>query len=555
MIKIYFFFLCLASLLAGAKDFYDILGVSKNDSPDKIKAAYRKLAIKYHPDTNPGNEDALAKMKEINEAFEVLSNKSQRAEYDSFGTTGNSRRRQSYENSQGYAPSEEEIRRAMRAKAEQMAHRSGKANSNSVWTYDPATFSFTDKRTGKKSIWNFDPNQLGFYTPEGWSFEPQRGNYYDWATQGSWNPSEGGWYRFEGGKKINIDIKTGFPTSFSYRPTTRSESANYFEDLLNPTKHKRHEKLRAEFKNHIQTSNEKNDFVARAKEHLRVVDNSDAASYGPNMAFIAAIFSTPGVEEFPELAEYVFSLKKKYFPGFIHEFGTKMEYLNSPRFLDLLDQAMKSDKNNVTYFIDGINGREGRFSSNPRFLVEEFKKALPILLKNMGAPEIKHLILNTYRMTPEDAKNLESELLSIMQHPKFKEAVADSIPHENGFIKFLERLPNSKEKELYLEALKMEMPKWEASTPQSQIDRMREDTVKKRKVFIRTGLEELKRTAANTKAQVAAVEQKPSIELSDLDLSKAVHTGKVSKSPSGTVSYEMKCGDIFFQITLDIRNK
>ena len=70
------------------RDYYEVLGVSKNASDDEIKKAYRKLAIKYHPDKNPGDKEAEAKFKEINEAHDVLSDKQKRARYDQFGHAG-----------------------------------------------------------------------------------------------------------------------------------------------------------------------------------------------------------------------------------------------------------------------------------------------------------------------------------------------------------------------------------------------------------------------------------------------------------------------------------
>lgn len=70
------------------RDYYEVLGVSKNASDDEIKKAYRKLAVKYHPDKNPGNKEAEAKFKEISEAHEVLSDKQKRARYDQFGHAG-----------------------------------------------------------------------------------------------------------------------------------------------------------------------------------------------------------------------------------------------------------------------------------------------------------------------------------------------------------------------------------------------------------------------------------------------------------------------------------
>ena len=67
------------------KDYYQILGVAKDATPEDIKKAYRKLARKYHPDLNPGDEKAEARFKEINEAQEVLSDPEKRAKYDRYG--------------------------------------------------------------------------------------------------------------------------------------------------------------------------------------------------------------------------------------------------------------------------------------------------------------------------------------------------------------------------------------------------------------------------------------------------------------------------------------
>lgn len=71
------------------RDYYDILGVSRNAEQSEIKSAYRKLAIKYHPDKNPNNKEAEEKFKEAAEAYEILSNPEKRKRYDQFGHAGN----------------------------------------------------------------------------------------------------------------------------------------------------------------------------------------------------------------------------------------------------------------------------------------------------------------------------------------------------------------------------------------------------------------------------------------------------------------------------------
>ena len=74
--------------MATKRDYYNILGVKRGDSEGEIKKAYRKLAMKYHPDRNQGKKEAEEKFKEVNEAYAVLGNKKKRREYDTFGQTG-----------------------------------------------------------------------------------------------------------------------------------------------------------------------------------------------------------------------------------------------------------------------------------------------------------------------------------------------------------------------------------------------------------------------------------------------------------------------------------
>src|ERR1041384_6454785 len=70
------------------RDYYDILGVGKSASNDEIKKAYRKVAMQYHPDRNPGDKGSEEKFKEAAEAYEILSDNDKKAQYDRYGHAG-----------------------------------------------------------------------------------------------------------------------------------------------------------------------------------------------------------------------------------------------------------------------------------------------------------------------------------------------------------------------------------------------------------------------------------------------------------------------------------
>ena len=74
--------------MADKRDYYEVLGLKKGATEDQIKSAFRKMAMKYHPDKNQGDKEAEEKFKEINEAYSVLSDPDQKNKYDRFGHAG-----------------------------------------------------------------------------------------------------------------------------------------------------------------------------------------------------------------------------------------------------------------------------------------------------------------------------------------------------------------------------------------------------------------------------------------------------------------------------------
>ena len=74
--------------MAKKRDYYEVLGVQRTAADQEIAAAYRKLAIKYHPDKNQGDDEAVKRFKEAAEAFEILSDGDKRSRYDRFGHAG-----------------------------------------------------------------------------------------------------------------------------------------------------------------------------------------------------------------------------------------------------------------------------------------------------------------------------------------------------------------------------------------------------------------------------------------------------------------------------------
>lgn len=224
-------FLILIALLlpaaSHAQTLYEILGVERTADAAQLKSAYRKLAMKWHPDQNKEDPTAEARFKEINNAYEVLKDDAKRAEYDRFGTKdfkANSRPQYT----------EAELAEMLRKQKIQEADIEGKKNSNSKWTYEPKTHRFYDNRIGK---W-LEYDLFGFRTEEGWSLNTTTGVYRSNDLGAEWNPSTGSdWVRSISNyseEDVIIDPRTGLPKKIKYQPGTISEASGLFDQILNP---------------------------------------------------------------------------------------------------------------------------------------------------------------------------------------------------------------------------------------------------------------------------------------------------------------------------------
>lgn len=105
------------------KDYYQILGISEKSLPEEIKKAYRKLAVKYHPDKNPGNKEAEAKFKEISAAYYTLSDSKRKAEYDQMRKFGGAQGTADFAGSHGF--DYEELLRQFSGRERSRTSRSG----------------------------------------------------------------------------------------------------------------------------------------------------------------------------------------------------------------------------------------------------------------------------------------------------------------------------------------------------------------------------------------------------------------------------------------------
>lgn len=167
--------------MAANKDYYKILGVSENANADEIKKVYRKLAVQYHPDKNPGNKQAEAKFKEISEAYYVLSDQKRRQEYDQMrklggafaGGGGN------YAGAQGF--DFEDLLRQFRSGG------GGRASSSNQYSAFGDIFSelfggggFSGERTSRAGTGSFSGSRRpsGYYSP----YDTQDENTYEEET-------------------------------------------------------------------------------------------------------------------------------------------------------------------------------------------------------------------------------------------------------------------------------------------------------------------------------------------------------------------------------------
>jgi curved DNA-binding protein CbpA len=438
--------------LAFAETFYEKLGVKRDASIDDINKAYRKLAVKFHPDKNPGDKEAAEKFKEVAEAYEILSDNGKRRFYDQYGVLP----RPGQEMDVGPSNSSPQADFASRAAK----------HSNERWTYDPKDGTYLDKRIGKRLKPFFGQvnrgdyhyavgdTPLAFVSAEGWIFSPETGTYsLPHLGNAVYSPdNELGWHVRDVVKQkdIPIDERTGFPKSFRYAPATKSDASDLFDQYLNPANVTSSERgsLFQKLSGLPWTDLQKKDFGERARATLEVL-KSDASRDLNGMRFLRnvvwAALANPFIVEHPEI---IANFRDRYVdPNLYHGNYVFDDLLTSCL---LSEEWMKNSKLDVVYeklmaipsigpgIIERVLNLENRLRN---------KSSIPLknLLARFGSyvtPEaVTNSLYSASRLPKASLDSLKDDINSLMGTDAYRKAL-EMPQHTFTTLEFLSALLN-----------------------------------------------------------------------------------------------------------------
>lgn len=426
------FVLLTTFVMASGPNPYEILGVPRTSTQDEIKAAYRKLAVKYHPDRNPGDKEAEAMMKQINVAYDVLRDPEKRALYDKGGIDINSPNV-----SRDARAAEDAFRRREEQAAQEQADFLGRKYSGKKYVYDKATQQFYDNRTRMWSKYS----RGHFHVQNGWLFMPSDGTYFSINLGAAvFNPDDGnGWVRARGGTSkafVRIDSNTGFALNAAYDPHTVSDSSALFDELLNPVR--KMESLRdpaprnlllEQIEKLTWSPEQKSDFVERARAHIRVLRHPDMTyAFANELAYfyaaIDALIDNPWSANHPEIIKDIIQGLPQYRERIVQKYlATEkwVEHKNAPIWLEDLFSFEDATDVFLAVTLDS--------EKKPSDGINDLVKVLPSIIRAGLTPNtIRALIYYMGRYGTEGYNLLENVMLDIANTNSFVEMIADFPP-------------------------------------------------------------------------------------------------------------------------------
>lgn len=452
-----------------AADLYSILGVPKMATLEEIKSAYRRLARRYHPDKNPNDQDAEAKMKEINPAYEILSDPASRLLYDQTGTASGP----SISHSQRQW-SEEEVRKYREQKDWDFAEKNGPKYSNAKWAYDPTSHKIFDSRTRK---WLFVKDTY-FRSDEGWLFHPSSGTYMSTDLRADWDPeNDRGWYRRTsniGDNVVLIDPDTGFPRKAIYAPGTVSNSSHLFEELMNPvnllnfkSKRGNRSELMKDFDNLPWTESQIKDFIGRAKAHTTILARPDMKiNFAGDQRYfnsaMAAVLDYEIVRQNPEIIiDFIKRAQDQYRSEISKELFMKEEWVNHKNSSTWLSELFRYPQGAKAYLEAAFTGDR----SNPREMAARFKGAYLVMEKvGMDSATVDHVV-GWLGILGADAYDVFTEEMKSLTYTKpFLELIATLDPqHTKNIQTFLAwySTKDSRRAHIFEQTLNMPGTKWD----------------------------------------------------------------------------------------------
>lgn len=432
--------------VAATKDPYSVLGVPRDATSDDIKKAYRRLAMQFHPDKNPGDASAEERFKEINEAHAVLINVSKRAQYDKYGSVD---------------AKEVDFKVKQKQAREDKADEHGKQHGNPTWPYNKDLHAFYDHRTGEWARMDYNFNKV-FYTDSGLRFYPNDGTYADPALDSAkWDPANGSrYYRITSNsdRVFDIEPRNGFPKGYQYQPRTLSQYSDLFDAAFNPRNNFRQLKpeLLQSLKSIKWTPELERDFQERAEAHFELLKSMHqlwGSSGGQSIReqLLRGLLGNPLAPKlYPKMIKDYLDLQWSGSRDAVEKYLASENWLEEPNTHSTTESVLKNIPWTLVAFLDGL------FYQNPPLEPKTLTKGIDYVLAH---GEWNHFGNIIYHMNKEGFEKFSFLHKKLFESPLMQAAVERTYggPSEvlGKFLDFMaKKYPN--EVAAYKEALKVQ---------------------------------------------------------------------------------------------------